>query len=374
VKALVIGAGIAGLSAAIALRRAGHDVVVFERAHRLEEIGAGIALSANALNAFEALDLAEAVRAHGAEARRLVLRTWRGDVLTRLELEPGRESVGIHRGRLQNVLLRALSAEDVRLGRRCVAFVQDRTGVTAQFADGAEERGDALVGADGIHSAIRETLFGPERPRYAGYAGWRATAQLEPELFPRGEFWESWGCGVRVGLVDIGQGEVYWFVSETVPERATPPDRPKTVFLERFRAWHEPIQAAMAATDENRITRTLIYDRTPIRRWGEGRVTLVGDAAHPMTPNLGQGACQAVEDAAVLGWTCEEKPDVVAALRQYEARRLRRANAVAGLSWRTGRFAQAQDVRVCRLRDAIMRLTPTRVQLAQQRRLARFTT
>ena len=371
-RVLVAGAGIGGLAVAVALRRTGHDVHVVEQAERLAPVGAGLAISANALTALEALGLRKEAVARGALGRQVLLRTAEGRLLARFTLDPGEESLGIHRADLQDCLLGAAGRNSVRLGVRCTGVMQDARSVTVRLADGTEERGDVLVGADGIHSTVRTALFGSERPRYAGYAGWRATAKLAPDLIEPGVFWESWGRGVRIGFVDIGNGRAYWFVSEAVPEGAPEPADPKTSFLERFRGWHEPIPRVIEETPGEVLFRTFVYDRKPTRRWGDGRVTLLGDAAHAMTPNLGQGASQALEDAAVLGRTLATHDDPVAALRAYERRRIKRANAVVRLSRQVGLLAQASNPLVCAFRGVVVRALPDRVQKAQQVRLIRW--
>lgn len=370
-RALIVGGGIAGLSTAIALCRAGIDVSVFERATKLDEIGAGLSLWANAVRALERLGVAEAVRSRGAVASRTVLRTSRGDVLADIPLAgfPG-DSVGIHRADLQAALLEALEPGVVRLGKTCAAISHDDATVTARFADGTEERGDVLVGADGIFSVVRRELFGEAKPRYAGYNGWRAVVRLAEDLLPRATFSESWGRGVRFGLIDIGGGRAYWFVSEGAPEAddERPPGR-KRYLRELLDGWHEPVEAVVEATDEAAIFRTNIYDRKPLRLWGEGRVTLAGDAAHVMTPNLGQGAAQGIEDAVVLAECLRSEPDVPTALRDYEARRRKRANMLVVRSWHAGRLAQLANPLACRVRDGAMRALPDRVNRSQLLRI-----
>jgi len=282
----------------------------------------------------------------------------------------GADSIAAHRADLQAALLKALEEAEgeVKLGARCVGFEQNEGNVAVLLADGREEYGDLLVGADGLRSTVRAQLLGDGPPRYAGYTAWRAVVREEPDLVPEGIGTEPWGKGLRFLCARIGRGMVYWTAAKNSPEGEG--DRlgggAKDALLEDFRGWHAPVEALIRAADEDAILYTDIYDREPARRWGEGQVTLLGDAAHPMTPDLGQGACQAMEDAVVLA-TCldNEKADVASALRLYEARRIGRTAAFVRRSRRLGRLAQLENPLLCRLRDAFLKITPNQMMLKQ---------
>jgi 2-polyprenyl-6-methoxyphenol hydroxylase-like FAD-dependent oxidoreductase len=372
-KAIVIGAGIGGLSAAIALRRAGVEALVFERTRELKELGAGLSLTANATKALNGLGLTDALRGLGIPIGVAEIRAWRGEILSRiptwqLDEKVGARSAAVHRADLQGALLRELGDEAVRLGAACRGFEQEGEGVRAFFDDGTEERADLLVGADGLRSTIRRGLLGDGNPRYAGYTAWRAVVAPEDELVPAGEAWEVWGRGVRFICTQIGQGRVYWAVSKNAPEgeHDVSTGAAKDALLELCAGWLEPVEELIAATEKAAILRTDIYDRDPVRkRWGKGRVTLLGDAAHPMTPDLGQGACQAIEDAVALVECLEERENIEAALELYEARRTRRTAALVRGSRRVGRIAQLQNPLACCLRDAALRAFPSRLQMKQ---------
>ena len=251
-------------------------------------------------------------------------------------------------------------------GKELVGFEQTCDGVHAFFADETEERGAVLVGADGLRSRVRGRLFGDERPRYAGYTSWRGVAP-ESELVPVGGGFESWGRGRRFGCAHVGGGRVYWFATRNAPEGEDDgPAGSRATLLETFRGWHEPVEPLIRATEEDAILRTDIYDRDPLGKiWGEGRTSLLGDAAHPMTPNLGQGACQAIEDTVVLARCLRESDEAAGALRRYEAQRSDRTAAIVRRSRCIGWVGQLENPFLCRLRERTLKLIPVETQLRQ---------
>jgi 2-polyprenyl-6-methoxyphenol hydroxylase-like FAD-dependent oxidoreductase len=378
VKAIIVGGGIGGLTAAVALGGAGVEAMVFEHAEELREIGAGITLWANAMKALEKLGVHDALREAGAAELGGELRSWRGERISEIPADQLRSSHGeanlaVHRADLQGALLAALSQGTVRLGAEFVGFTQDAAGVVARFADGSEERGELLVGADGIHSSVRAQLFGWRPPRYAGYTAWRGIADAGDGLVREGFGLNLWGRGSEFGLVSVGRGRFYWFVTRNAPEgEAEDAHGRKREVLDLLGGWYEPTRTAVEATGESKILRNDIHDRDPLERWGEGRVTLLGDAAHPMTPNLGQGACQAIEDAVVLARCLGAGGEVVTSLRHYEDRRIPRTADVVRRSRLAGRILQLENPVLCRLRDAVARRTSARAQLRQLASVARF--
>jgi 2-polyprenyl-6-methoxyphenol hydroxylase-like FAD-dependent oxidoreductase len=265
-------------------------------------------------------------------------------------------------------MLEVAPAGRLRLGTTCIDAAEDGR-VLLEGADPV--LADVVVGADGIRSAVRRSLFGEEPLRYGGHRAWRAGTRLDDERV-RDRFVEVWGVGGGFGFGPAGPGRVYWYCFEPVPEGAPAPERPRDEFLRRYGAWFDPIPALIESTDPKVIEPTFTYDRPPRRTWGRGRVTLVGDAAHPMKPNIGQGAAQALEDAVVLGSCIAGGGDPEEALRAYERRRVRRANAVARASRQAGRAAEVRSPLGARVRDAVMKALPDRVAIARQRRIAEF--
>jgi 2-polyprenyl-6-methoxyphenol hydroxylase-like FAD-dependent oxidoreductase len=369
VRAIVVGAGIGGLAAAIALERAGVEPIVIERAPELRAAGFGLVVSANAVAALRSLGLRDGVAARGTRVRRAEVRNPRGDLLTRIDYEAlGWETYGILRAELQLAMLEAVPVERLRLATTCTGASEDGR-VLLDDADTAVA--DIVVGADGIRSTVRRSLFGEEPLRYGGHRAWRAGTRFDDERV-RDRFVEVWGVGGGFGFGPAGPGRVYWYCFEAVPERAPAPDRPRDEFLRRYGAWFDPIPALIESTDPDAIEPTFTYDRRHRRSWGRGRVTLLGDAAHPMKPNIGQGAAQALEDAVVLASCVAGRGLAEEALRAYERRRVRRANAVVRASRRAGRVAEVRSPLGARVRDEFMKALPDRLAIAQQRRIAEF--
>jgi 2-polyprenyl-6-methoxyphenol hydroxylase-like FAD-dependent oxidoreductase len=348
------------------VRRVGIEALVLEQAPRLEAVGAGIGLAANAMQALDRIGVGDAVRTRGLATGRLIACKPDGSALVDIPLE-GREMLGVHRADLQDVMARELG-DALRLGAHCVDFQDDR-GVSVKLEGGELLEGDVLVGADGLRSKTRARLLGDGPPKYAGYTGWRAVAELEPDSMG-GRMTETWGRGVRFGLIPIGGGRLYWFVSESRPEPEAPLVPARKAELSRFvEGWHEPIQAALAATPEDAISGTGIYWRKPARTWGRGRVTLLGDAVHPMTPDLSQGAAQALEDAVVLAASLRDASEPVAGLRAYEAARQKRAARVVKRSFQAGRLAQASGAFGAAFRDFLISTLPNRLHGIQQAKI-----
>ncbi len=370
-KVLIAGAGIGGLTLGHALLQRGFEVEIFERAPALLPLGAGITIQSNAVLALRTLGLDAAIAARSARIDRAEIVSPTGAILSRLPLDAvaarlGAPMLAIHRGVLQQLLAAGLEPH-LRLGSEAHGIREEAGGVALRFADGSEARGDLLVGADGLHSAIRRHVAGEEAPRYAGYTAWRGVARMDTEP---GRSTEAWGAGERFGVVPIGEGLVYWFGVADAPAGVhRSPTGEKEELLRRFGSWHEPCGRLIEATPAEVILRTDIFDRTPIAKWSRGCVTLLGDAAHPMTPNLGQGGCQAIEDAVVLAGCLAGARDLAEGLAAYEARRVARANRFVAESRRLGQVAQWRHPIARIARTALLRATPA----AQMERRLRAT-
>jgi 2-polyprenyl-6-methoxyphenol hydroxylase-like FAD-dependent oxidoreductase len=360
-KVLIIGGGVAGLTAAIALRRAGIESVVFERADELRKVsvGGGLHIWPNAIKALRQIDLGDRVEGIGAAVEHSHFRTWRGELLADLPVgessrKVGAVTVGVSRGELHALLAEVLGGAAIRLGAECVGFAQDPAGVVARFADGSEERGDLLIGADGLRSVVRSQLLGPDEPRYSGYTSWLALVDLSGGAAPADVLTVMFGRGSRFIYYHVGGGRFGWIANKNTPAGGTDSDGPKAAALRTYEGWAEPVATLIGNTDESRIVRMDLCDRPPVKQWGEGRVTLLGDAAHPMTPNIAQGACQGIEDAVVLMKSLASDSDGVAALRAYEALRQSRTATLTKRSRTVGAIGQWESPILCALRDRVL--------------------
>ncbi|SIM76311.1 FAD-dependent oxidoreductase [Micromonospora cremea] len=375
--AVVVGAGIGGLSAALALHRHGWRVTVLERAAELREVGAGLTLMANALRALDALGLGPAVlEGEHAEAPGGI-RDRHGRWLSRVDgaemtRQLGTTALGVHRATLHRILREALPASSLRT-RAEVEHVEpgpERADVRYRTPDGRRTlTADLVVGADGLRSRLRAQLW-PQTPApaYAGSTAWRAAIAF-PEPVPAAI---SWGPAAEFGMVPLGAGQVYWYAALTAPPGGHAPDELAAV-RERFGDWHAPIPELLAATPPGVVLRNDIYHlATPLPSYVRGRVVLLGDAAHAMTPNLGQGAGQAIEDAVVLGAVCRGGLDgLPAALAEYDRLRRPRSQALARAAFRAGRYGQQlRNPVAVAVRDAALRLTPARAALRGMARYA----
>ncbi|MFD5547398.1 FAD-dependent monooxygenase, partial [Streptomyces goshikiensis] len=372
-KALVIGAGIGGLTCAVALRRVGVDVDVYERATELRDVGSGLSVMSNAVTALAGfgIDLGLDKRGQAVESFRIMDR--RGRRIRDLPFQDTRGQVGapsycLSRADLQEALLAEIGDCPVHLGSTAIGFETAGAGVTARFEDGRSASGDILIGADGFNSSVRRHLVGPEQAKDSGYLFRLGIVPFRHRHLTTGAVRHYWGSGQRFGLIDIGKGRCYWWAAMSTPEDAPAPSRVKELLRRAYGDWADEVRAVIDATPQADILTVPSRDRAFLERWGDGPVTLLGDAAHPMLTTLAQGAGMAMEDAVVLARALAEPmtgDDPARALRAYEERRRDRTRAMVAGSRRMSELTQGATPRSRLVRNAYFRFVPRRVLVRQ---------
>jgi 2-polyprenyl-6-methoxyphenol hydroxylase-like FAD-dependent oxidoreductase len=359
-SAIVVGGGIGGLAAGIGLIRRGWLVRIFERAAEVTEVGAAISLWSNALRALDALGIGPAVRALGVAELHGGIQHPSGRWLSRTDASEVIRRYGpvilLHRAELRRVLLDATPPGALVTGTEVAALEADGHRVRVSHPGGTDSA-DLLVGADGLRSTVRRLCW-PDAPapRYAGYTAWRLVTM--PMRGVSGDGGETWGPGSRFGRATLPDRRVYCYATANLPEGAAIPGGDLAELRRRFGDWHDPIPELLAAAEGTTILRHDIYELPGLRSFVTGRVALLGDAAHAMTPDLGQGACQALEDAATLAAVLDEEPSVAAALARYDGLRRDRTQSIVRRSRRMGAVGQWQSRPAVALRDRLLPLVP----------------
>jgi salicylate hydroxylase len=359
-KVAVVGAGLGGLTAAIALRQRGFDVTIYEQAPQLGEIGAGIQLSPNAMRVLIGLGLDQTFEAIAFEPNRHVVRNGKtGSLVSATQMKGtfraqyGAGYFGAHRADLHAVLQRAVPADCVRLNAKCTAVRQIADHAILAFADGSEASADIVIGADGIRSSVREALFGPDAPRFTGHIVWRGL--VPTSALPKGlvdpDMTAWFGPRGTVVCYYVRRGELVNWIAHYETDWREESWSVETDWREAaqaFEGWHPVLRELFSHTE--RCYKWALYDRDPLPQWTKGRVTLLGDAAHPMLPYLAQGAAQALEDAYVLADTLAQmRGDPEAALQAYEAARRPRTSRIQLHARERGRINNATSI-VARLK------------------------
>jgi 2-polyprenyl-6-methoxyphenol hydroxylase-like FAD-dependent oxidoreductase len=367
-KFAIVGGGIGGLTLAIALQKKGLDVTVYEHAEQLRPLGAGITLAANAMKAFAEIGIDTEILRSGRVLKKLLIKDDRGNVLTETDAERFSRKLGvtnniaIHRADFHDVLLKKISPKTLALGKACIDFENMPAGVRLFFQDGTETTADYVIACDGIHSTFRKKIVKNAEPRYAGYTCWRAVIDNIPGTVNVDETSETWGAGSRFGIVPLANNRLYWFAclnapaNDVVMKEFDPSD-----LHARFRKFHSPIPDIIKHTRKDQLIWGDIIDLKPLEKFAFGRIVLMGDAAHATTPNLGQGACMAIEDAVVLANCLTEDAIPQQAFQKFETRRRRRTRKIVNGSWRLGRVAQWESPLLTWARNAAVRATPARV-------------
>ncbi len=351
-KILIAGGGIGGLTAALACQHFGHEAVVLEQAEAISEIGAGIQISPNAMKVFQALGLEEEIGRDAFRPRRIEMRSGRsGAPIMRYRLGDeavkrwGAEYLNIHRADLMGALLAALKKAapgSLKLASAVTGYKQTAGGVTAILTDGRQISGDVLIGADGIHSAIREQMLGPEKPHFTGHVAWRTVVPVEklrnnvPD--PVACAWLGRGKHAVTYLLRGGQlaNLVAVVERDDWTKESWVEEGDSKEALKDFIGWHPTIRRILKESDQ--IYRWVLYTRAPLKSWTDGRVALMGDAAHPMLPYMAQGAAMAIEDSWAIAALFDKHIKPEEALKAYKQLRYDRATKVQARSQENGRI------------------------------------
>jgi 2-polyprenyl-6-methoxyphenol hydroxylase-like FAD-dependent oxidoreductase len=368
---LIAGAGIGGLTAAVALQRAGHQVRIAERASEIKAVGAGLALAGNAMRALHSIGAGELTEQAGKPLEKAEILVPSGKVIARTNLT---KPINAHtligrtllRADLHQLLFNLLPVNTVYTGLTVQRFAESENGVQLIFSDGTSWQGDLLIAADGINSVIRKQLLPDGKPRFSGYTCWRGiTAPIVNTDSIK--FTETWGVKGRFGICPLKDNRVYWYACVNTPKENDPAYQTWTPddLKKQFSGYHYPINELLAATDSTQVMHNDIADIVPLQQLAFGRVVLLGDAGHATTPNLGQGACQAIEDAVILPKFISDSASVEASLKAFSELRLPRTTKIVERSLLFGQIAQTDNRLLAGIRNLLMQLTPESISRKQ---------
>ncbi|MFD1552880.1 monooxygenase [Putridiphycobacter roseus] len=363
----IIGAGIGGLTLAIALEQMGIKTCVYEQAESIKPIGAGIILANNAMQVFEKLGLREAIEAKGNPISSMNITKAnlkpisKGD-LTYFEAKYKVKNIAIHRGVLQQILIDKLPDSTLKLNHKLNQIQKTASGYSLLFENNEKIAATSIIAADGIHSLIRKYLFPNSTIRKANQICWRGITNFNlPEKY-RHELNEAWGKTGRFGFVQITQNKVYWYALKALKKDDS------TVHLSdiaaHYKTYNPLVKSLISSTNKAEIHSAEIADLKPMKNWSFENICLMGDAAHAMTPNLGQGACQAIEDAFILA-KCINKYEVSVAFDKFQHLRLTKANKVVKTSWMVGKIAHLSNPISMGIRDSLMQIMPASINQKQ---------
>ncbi len=368
-KVIIIGAGIGGLTTAIALQQRGIAYEIYDAAQGNQPVGAGIMLGANAMRVYDRLGIAEELRKKAVLADNIYIRNCRGEILQEInngevEKKYGTGTYGLHRATLQGVLLDHCE-QPVQYNKRCASISEDSKGITVHFSDGGKAAGTLVIGADGIRSVVREQHVVKAHYRYSGQTCWRAIIPVDLPVAEASEASETWskkGDGLRAMYAQVGPQQVYFWATKAMPAGTMMSAEKALQYLrEELADYPGYMQTILQQLRPEYLIQNDLSDLTPLNVWHRGRAVLLGDAAHATTPNVGQGAGQAIEDAWVLAQCLAANENYKQAFETYQQRRMERAKKIVKLSWQIAKLTNWKGRFLTGLRDGLMKSMPKRM-------------
>lgn len=367
----IIGAGIGGLTTAIALEQKGIKARIFEQAEKIKPVGAGIILANNAMQVYEKLGLRKVIEENGNHISAMNITKANLNLMSKVDLsffekKHNVKNIAIHRGTLQQILINKLNSTDLNLNHHITSVKSNDDGYSLMFENGKQIQSSTLIGADGLNSVVRQNLFPNNIIRNAKQICWRGVTDFKLPIIYKNELNEAWGKTDRFGFVQISESKVYWYALKSFKNH-------KDEFLINdietyFNDYHPIIKDIIASTKKEQINTAEISDLKPTNVWHKENVCLIGDAAHAMTPNLGQGACQAIEDAYILSM-CLHKYDQNIAFKEFQKLRLPKAHQVVKASWMLGKLAHLSNPILIGIRNQLIRLTPSSLNRKQSEQI-----
>lgn len=358
-KLTIIGAGIGGLTTATALLQKGIDVEIYESFGEFKDLGAGIMLANNAMQVFQYLGLDQEIIQQGNVFQRINLTDPQLNILSQTSTTKYASNkvptVAIHRSVLQRILLQKIPSDKLYLGKRLSAIKETESSVELEFEDGGKISTNAVIGADGIRSKTRSSVLNKENIRNAQQICWRGVTEFKMPEKHQQELNELWGKASRFGSIQIAENKVYWYAlidhkQEAIPDKKDLPNY--------FKNYHPLVNQIIQSTPKSKILVNKMEDLQPITQWHTNRICLIGDAAHATTPNMGQGACQSIEDAYTLANCLHKEESLPKAFEHYQNLRMKKAHKVVNTSWSIGKMAHWSHPFMVGLRNLMLKNTP----------------
>lgn len=365
----IIGGGIGGLTTALTLQQKGLGVAIYESSPEIKPVGAGIIIAHNAMQVFQSLGIHEAIEKAGNSISSIKITDAQGNLLSAVDLtgyekKYGVHNIAIHRGELQKILAEAIGYDHIHLGKR-LSKIEKETLFKLTFEDNTAVHSKFVIGADGIKSVVRNQLFQKSTLRNANQKCWRGICEIELPKKYHHEAIEAWGKGKRFGFSRISDTKVYWFAVINAKRIQTE----DIDLAELFKEFHADMVNLILATPKEQIIANDITDLKPIYKWQDGNCCLIGDAAHATTPNLGQGACQAIEDAYILGKLLGKGMPFEATFKEYEKIRVKKAHTIVNTSWTLGKIAHIENSAGIWFRNKLMKWIPLSANRKQLERI-----